>query len=1005
MNIASLLALTNNAALLLAMILIYDLVIDYKQSERVFFWRALTGIGLGLVTVVIMLTPWEFAPGIIFDTRSVLLSIAGLYFGGIPTLIAIIMASCLRLYQGGSAALTGVSVIIVSGVIGILWRHFRRRDLPYLSAGELYIFGLVVHLVMLVLMFTLAWDTAVKVLSSIGLPVLIIYPLATTLLGNLFTSRLQRKKILESLAKSEFLFRSQFDFGNIGMTITSVDKKWLRINPRMCELLGYSEAELRQLTWAKITHPEDIEKDVDQFERVLSGESETYELDKRFIHKNGSILDVHLTASCYRSEGAVQFLIFGWLDMTQQKQVELALRANKEQLTLVLAGGELGFWDWDIATNKVERNARWAEMLGYRYEEIQDSVNQWLDYVHPDDRNAAWDSISQHLEGKTSQHKIEYRMLTKQGGYRWILDSAKIVTFSKAGKPLRMCGTHTDITDRKQAEESMILASLVYDNSSEAMMVVDTTGKIITINPAFTKLTLYSAEEIIGGNSSILETEETLPYTNLQKSLKSNGSWRGETHCRRKNGETFVIWLTVNTIFNNDGEPYRRVALFSDITAKKESEEIIWNQANFDQLTQLPNRRMFLDHLGKEIKKSARTHQSLALLFLDLDLFKEVNDTLGHDTGDQLLQETANRLRSCVRETDIVARLGGDEFTVILSNLGSAENIERVAEVILRKLSEPYKLGQETAYISTSIGITVYPEDAKNIDELLKNADQAMYAAKNLGRNRFNYFTASMQEAAKYRMRLISDLRRAVTSGQFILHYQPIIELNSGLVVKAEALVRWQHPTRGLVPPDEFIPVAEDTGMIIDIGNWVFHEAVSQAASWRDSYNIDMQISVNKSPVQFRDDSGGLHKWFEHLQRLRLSGNSISVEITEGLLLDANVIVQNKLLALRDAGIQVSLDDFGTGYSSLAYLKKFHIDYLKIDQSFIRNLSDSSDEFALCEAIIVMAHKLGIKVVAEGVETELQRQLLASAGCDYAQGYLFAKPLPAEDFARQFLRG
>lgn len=1006
MDTASLLALTHNAALLLAMIFIYDLAINRQRTERVLWWKVLIGLGLGISAIVIMLTPWEFAPGIVFDTRSVLLGISGLFFGAIPTVIAMAMASTLRLYQGGAAALTGVLVIIASGVIGIVWRHFRYRDLARISTGELYLFGLLIHLVMLALMFSLPFTTALEVLTTIGLPVLIVYPLATTLLGTLFSGRLERKQVIEALAENEFLFRSQFDFGNIGIAITSVDKKWLRINPRLCELIGYTEAELRALTWADITHPDDLEKDISQFNRVLSGEIESYDLDKRFIRKNGEVLYVHMTASCYRSNGEVQFFIAGLLDTTQQQLTALALRASEEQLTLVLAGGDLGFWDWDIVNNTVQRNARWAEMLGYTYEEIQHTVRQWIDFIHPDDREAAWQSICQHLEGKTTQHKCEYRMQTKSGDYRWIQDSAKVVNYSADGKPLRMCGTHADITERKQTEESMQLASMVYDNSSEAMMVMDAkTGNVININPAFTELTQYTPEEIIGQYAGILSTESERAslYTSLRQDMKTNGSWRGETWCRRKNGEDFIIRLTINTIFNSDGIPYRRVALFSDITDKKQSEEIIWNQANFDQLTQLPNRRMFLDHLEQEIKKSVRTQQPLALLFLDLDLFKEVNDTLGHDMGDKLLKEAAVRLRGCVRDTDTVARLGGDEFTVILSDLDSADNIERVAETILRRLTEPFQLGSDTAYISTSIGITLYPNDAKDIDTLLKNADQAMYAAKNLGRNRFNYFTASMQEAARNRMHLINDLRNAISGNQFMLHYQPIVNLRNSTITKAEALIRWQHPTRGLVSPDEFISLAEDTGMIIDIGNWVFREAMSQVARWRDWHNIDVQISVNKSPVQFRDDTHDLSEWFQHIQQLGLSGNAITIEITEGLLLDANNTVHAKLLAFRDAGIQVALDDFGTGYSSLAYLKKFDIDYLKIDQSFVRNLHVNAEEFALCEAIIVMAHKLGIKVIAEGVETEQQRELLASAGCDYAQGYLFSRPVPADDFAKLFL--
>lgn len=1005
MESASLLALTHNATLLLAIIFIYDLMLNHQASGPAYRHQSLVGIGLGAAAIIIMLTPWEFAPGIIFDTRSVLLGMSGLFFGLIPTVIAMLIAAVFRFYQGGSAVLTGIGVILLSGLAGLLWRHFREHILIKISVLELYLFGIVTHLIMLGLMFILPLETAKNILTAIGVQVLVIYPLAAVLLGVLFSARLRRKQLSELLAENEFLFRSQFDCGNIGIVISSVGKKGLRINPCFCAMLDYSAQELREITWVAITHPDDVAKDLAQFERVMAGEIDGYELEKRFIHKDGSVVYAHINVSCYRNAGQVQFFIVSVLDTTQQKQAERIQRANEEQLTLVLAGGELGFWDWDIVHNVVERNARWAEMLGYSHEEVRQSVKQWIEFVHPEDRERVRDSLNQHLEGITPQHKIEYRMLTKQDGYRWILDSAKVVSYSSEGKPLRMCGTHMDITDRKHAEESMQLTSMVYENTSEAIMIIDADGMIVTINPAFTELTQYSYEEIINQYSGILavDSEYSATYKEARRALKTIGSWRGESQCRRKNGEAFAIWLALNTIYNPDGTPFRRVILFSDITDKKQSEEIIWHQANFDQLTQLPNRRMFLDHLEQEIKMSARHQQLLALLFLDLDLFKEVNDTLGHDMGDRLLKQAAQRLRSCVRETDIVARLGGDEFTIILSNIDNTESIERIAQEILKSLAEPFLLGVETAYISTSIGITLYPDDAKEADVLLKNADQAMYAAKRLGRNRFNYFTASMQEAAKSRMRLINDLHLAIDEQQFLLCYQPIVDLRSGQITKAEALIRWQHPVRGVIAPDEFISVAEDTGMIVDIGNWVFREVAKQVTLWRSQLGIDVQISINKSPIQFRDEHTTVHEWVAHLQSLGLTGSAINIEITEGLLLEASHTVRAKLLSLRDAGIQVSLDDFGTGYSSLAYLKKFDIDYVKIDRSFTRHLTADSNEFALCEAIIVMAHKLNMNVVAEGVETEEQRSLLAAAGCDYAQGYLYSEPLNAGEFAQRFL--
>ncbi len=559
---------------------------------------------------------------------------------------------------------------------------------------------------------------------------------------------------------------------------------------------------------------------------------------------------------------------------------------------------------------------------------------------------------------------------------------------------------------RIAGEESLQLAASVYKTSSEGILITDADNWIIAINQAFTKITGYEIEEVLGQNSLVFNSDHQDEdfLQNMRQEIEVNGEWEGEVWDRRKNGEVYTKWLNINSIYNDTGSVQRRVVMFTDITQKRETEQLIWHQANYDFLTALPNRQMFHDRLDQEMKTCNRAGLQLALLFIDIDHFKEVNDTLGHDLGDALLKEVALRLRGCVREIDTVSRLGGDEFTIILGSLDDHDVVQRVAQNILNKMSVAFHLGNEAMHVSASIGITLYPEDATTIEALLINADQAMYAAKQMGRNRFHYFTQAMQKNAQNRLRLTNELHGALAESQFRLFYQPIIEMSTNVIHKAEALIRWQHPERGIVSPLEFIPIAEETGLIIEIGEWVFLEAVQQASIWRKSLHPDFQISINKSPVQIRDEALKYPTWPKQLQELGLSGQSIVVEITESLLMDASNFINNKLLAFRDAGIQVALDDFGTGYSSLSYLKKFDIDYLKIDQSFTRNLAPNSDDMALCEAIIVMAHKLGMKVIAEGIETEQQRELLFTAGCDYGQGYLFSKPIPATEFEALFKR-
>lgn len=427
------------------------------------------------------------------------------------------------------------------------------------------------------------------------------------------------------------------------------------------------------------------------------------------------------------------------------------------------------------------------------------------------------------------------------------------------------------------------------------------------------------------------------------------------------------------------------------------SQELIWHQANYDPLTELPNRRLFMDRLDQEILKANRLGTSIAILFIDLDRFKEVNDTLGHHAGDTMLVEAAKRIGRCVRSSDTVSRLGGDEFMVILADLDDHSHVESIAGKILASLKEPLKLENDLFFTSGSIGITLYPNDAKTADELVKNADQAMYVSKNGGRNRFSYFTHSMQEKALAKLKLASDLRNAIENKQFSLFYQPIVDLSTGKIHKAEALIRWNHPIQGIVSPADFIPLAEETGLIVKIGDWIFKEAADFTKHITQITGQAFQISVNKSPIQFHERLQG-EDWVLYLNKIGLDPKQIVVEITEGLLLDSDTLVKSRLLEFRDAGIEVAIDDFGTGYSSLAYLNQFDIDYLKIDQSFTRNLHPGSSEMAISEAIIVMAHKLGLKVIAEGVETEGQRDLLAAANCDFAQGYLYSRPLPAKDF-------
>ena len=542
-----------------------------------------------------------------------------------------------------------------------------------------------------------------------------------------------------------------------------------------------------------------------------------------------------------------------------------------------------------------------------------------------------------------------------------------------------------------------------FDGALIGMVALSPDGHFLEANESFLRMTGYAKNELFARKWEEIKDPEDRYVAREDYDRVMRGEidfYRKDKRLLRSDGQIIYGHTAVRAVRKSTGEVDYFVINVEDVTEKKKSQEVIWRQANFDMLTGLPNRFMFLDRLKEEIKKSHRGDVSLALLFIDLDRFKEVNDTLGHQMGDKLLIEAALRISSCLRESDTVSRFGGDEFTVILSHVHAADHIEEVAQNVLDRLSFPFVLGEdeESVFISASIGITIYPADGSDADKLLQNADQSMYVAKNSGRNRFAYFTPALQEKALRRLVLLNELRNALALSEFGLYFQPIMDLKTGKIVKAEALLRWHHPRLGMICPGEFIAITEETGLIVEIGDFVFREAARWVKHWAIIAPEGFQVSVNMSTVQFQSKSPFMGEWFSYLDSLSLPGKALTIEITESLLLDVEKSVTEKLQAFARKGVQISIDDFGTGYSSLAYLLKFHIDYLKIDQSFVKRLDTQNGNLAMAEAIVIMGHKMGLSVIAEGVETPDQRDLLSSIGCDFGQGFLFAHPLSPSDF-------
>lgn len=684
-------------------------------------------------------------------------------------------------------------------------------------------------------------------------------------------------------------------------------------------------------------------------------------------------------------------------DVTAMKAAEDALRRSQENMERAQAVARTGSWLIDIERGGLEWSAETRRLLGVQSDGPA-TYAAFLGAIHPDDRervDAAWREA---VAGKA--FNIEHRVIV-DGQVRWVRERADL-HYDDGGRLVAGLGTVQDITEQKLAEEGLKQAAAVFENTADGVLIADAENRIVAVNRAFTAITGYRADEVIGRTPRLLSSgrHDREFYQRMWTAVREHGHWQGEIWNQRKNGEQFPELLTLSVVRDADGRITNYVGVFSDISHMKRTEEQLAHLAHYDALTDLPNRVLLRLRLEHGVERARRSGERLAVLFIDIDRFKNVNDSLGHPVGDELLVEIARRLRARIRAEDTLARLGGDEFVILLDRIHRIEDVATFAHEIIELLNQPFQLpSAPEVFVGASVGISLYPDDTGDATQLVRNADAALYLAKEAGRNVYRFYTSDLTRAAQERLALESALRRALERGEFVLHYQPVIEVTSGRVIGAEALVRWAHPSEGMIPPLRFIPVAEDTGLIAPLGEWVLEAACRQGRAWADAGH-PLAMAVNLSSRQFRS-ADLLARVRAILERTGFPASRLELEITESTVMESGERALDILRDLKALGVRLLIDDFGTGYSSLAYLKRFPVSALKIDRSFVCDIAEDDNDRMIVATIVAMAHQLGLSVVAEGVENGGQFAFLKGLGCDACQGYLVGRPMAAEAFDRQ----
>ncbi len=808
----------------------------------------------------------------------------------------------------------------------------------------------------------------------------------------------QRDQLVNKLKRSQRNLQRAQHIAKVGSWEWDIEHEKLSWSAETYRIFGQPlGAPISPAMFFAFTHPDDLESKKQAWQAALAGAP--YHTEYR-ISLNDTLKWVQEQAELsFDQQGRAVYALGSLSDISESKFAEATLRQSQRSQQLLIDTALDGVIQLNQKGEIILYNQEVRKILGWGSDRI--FQQKLLDLIVPDyDRTGRWQEIIHLL--CAAQTDIDHARCELEAKHRdgHLLQLELSISRVTLDNSVEFNLFLRDITQRKQEEEQLLLAAKVFESSNESILITDVNNNIVTANNAFLNMTGFTMEEIRGRNPRFLSSgdHDDAFYRDMWHSINTTGSWQGEILDHTKQGLRFFQHLAITSIRNSDGDLTHYIAISSDITERKEYDKNIHFLAYYDVLTGLPNRSLLRDRLGQLIATAHRDHMMFALLFLDLDRFKYINDSMGHSVGDKLLQSVAQRLQECVREGDTVARIGGDEFIILLREVDAA-GVSLVSDKILKSLATPFNLSGQIIATYASVGIALYPEHATDIDVLMKNADAAMYYAKENGRNNYKFFTPEMNFRANKLFSMEKDLRTALDQDQFTLVYQPQVDLTTGLICGAEALIRWKHPDNGNVPPAEFIPVAEETGQIVAIGEWVLRTACWRFAQWQKKGMRPFPIAVNLSIRQLRQPN--LAEVIENiLKETGLNPQLLELEITEGIMMGDNQAAMTFLTRMHELGIQMSIDDFGTGFSSLSYLKNLPVNKLKVDQSFVRDIETDQSDAAIVRSIISLGHRLDLKVIAEGVENIAQLDFLRIRGCDEVQGYYFSRPLAAEDFVK-----